>query len=165
MPTDYDKLREENIGRYGSETAHLAILGELYAERTHFIFELLQNSEDAKAKHVRFKLEPEGLQLLHDGRSFNADDVRAVCSVCQSTSQGDSDRIGRFGIGFKSVYCYTATPEIHSGDEHFAIEHYVRPKAVTHREIAKGQSTLIALPFPSPSVTCETAFEEIASAF
>lgn len=165
MPTDYDKLKEENIGRYGSETAHLAILGELYAERTHFIFELLQNSEDAKAKHVRFKLEPEGLQLLHDGRGFNTADVRAVCSVCQSTSQGDSDRIGRFGIGFKSVYCYTATPEIHSGDEHFAIEHYVRPKAVTHREIAKGQSTLIALPFPSPSVTCETAFEEIASAF
>ncbi len=165
MPTDYNKLREENIGRYGSETAHLAILGELYAERTHFIFELLQNSEDAKAKHVHFKLEPEGLQLLHDGRSFDAADVRAVCSVCQSTSQGDSDRIGRFGIGFKSVYCYTATPEIHSGDEHFVIEHYVRPKAVVHREIAMGHSTLIALPFPSPSVTSETAFQEIASAF
>jgi len=71
MPTDYDKLREENIGRYGSETAHLAILGELYAERTHFIFELLQNSEDAKAKHVRFDLSAEGLDLLHDGRKFN----------------------------------------------------------------------------------------------
>lgn len=165
MPTDYDKLREENIGRYGSETAHLAILGELYAERTHFIFELLQNSEDAKAKQVCFDLDSEELRLLHNGRPFDSKDVRAVCSVCQSTSQGDSDRIGRFGIGFKSVYCYTATPEIHSGDEHFAIEHYVRPKAVALREIAKGQSTLIALPFPSPSVTCETAFEEIASAF
>jgi len=164
MPTDYDKLREENIGRYGSETAHLAILGELYAERTHFIFELLQNSEDAKAKHVRFDLSAEGLDLLHDGRKFNDGDVRAVSSVCQSTSEGDSERIGRFGIGFKSVYCYTATPEIHSGEEHFAIEHYVRPKAVTHREIVKGQSTLITLPFNSPSVVPKTAFDEIDSA-
>jgi hypothetical protein len=165
MPTDYEKLREENILRYGWDTDPHELLGKIYAERTHFIFELLQNSEDAKANNVRFNLKPKELQLIHDGRIFDMDDVRAVCSFCKSTSHGDSDRIGRFGIGFKSVYCYTATPEIHSGDEHFAIEHYVRPKAAAHRKIAKGQNTLIALPFTSPSVTTEVAFKEIASAF
>ncbi|MCH7831938.1 MAG: hypothetical protein IIC55_03605 [Proteobacteria bacterium] len=38
--------------------------------------------------------------------------------------------IGRFGIGFKSVYAFTDCPEIHSGDEHFAIESFVWPKGI-----------------------------------
>jgi hypothetical protein len=49
MTVDYVKLREENklrygwdVGRYGGE-----LLADRYARRTHFIFELLQNTEDA----------------------------------------------------------------------------------------------------------------------
>ena len=43
MPADYEKIREENIARYGWDTAVLDLLGQLYSERTHFIFELIQN--------------------------------------------------------------------------------------------------------------------------
>lgn len=165
MPTDYEKLREENIGRYGSETAHLAILGELYSQRTHFIFELLQNSEDAQARRVQFQLAPNALELRHDGRVFDNKDVRAVCSVCQSTNQDDPERIGRFGIGFKSVYVYASAPEIHSGSEHFAIRHYVRPEAIEAREASDGLTTLIVLPFTASKITPQTAFLEISKAF
>jgi hypothetical protein len=48
MPADYLKIREENIARYGWDTAVLDLLGQLYSERTHFIFELIQNAEDAR---------------------------------------------------------------------------------------------------------------------
>jgi hypothetical protein len=165
MPTDYDQIREENIRRYGTETAHLALLGDLYSDRTHFIFELLQNAEDAKASAVQFRLSASGLELSHDGRPFTCDDVRGISSVCQSTNRGDPERIGRFGIGFKSVYAYTRCPEIHSGDEHFCIEHYVRPKMAETRSPGAGLTTLITLPFDASVVTPAAAKREVTQAF
>jgi hypothetical protein len=164
MATNYAQICEENIRRYGTETAHLALLGDLYSERTHFIFELLQNAEDAQATQIEFRLGKEGLELSHDGRQFSPDDVRGIASICRSTNQGDPERIGRFGIGFKSVYAYTTRPEIHSGDEHFAIQHYVRPQPTAPRNSENGASTLIVLPFNAPTVSALEAFKEINSA-
>jgi hypothetical protein len=164
MATNYAQICEENIRRYGTETAHLALLGDLYSERTHFIFELLQNAEDAKATQIKFRLSKAGLELSHDGRPFSPDDVRGIASICRSTNQGDPERIGRFGIGFKSVYAYTTRPEIHSGDEHFAIQHYVRPQPTAPRNFENGVSTLIVLPFNAPTVTSLEACKEINSA-
>ena len=60
---------------------------------------------------------------------FDEADVRGVCGVGTSSKSGDLTKIGTFGIGFKSVYAYTNTPRIYSGDEHFRIENYVRPFA------------------------------------
>lgn len=56
MPTDYDRIREDNIREYGQGTRHLSFLGRLYTDRTHFVFELLQNAEDAGATRIRFSL-------------------------------------------------------------------------------------------------------------
>lgn len=165
MPSDYVQIREENIRRYGTETAHLALLGDLYSDRTHFIFELLQNAEDAKASAVRFQILASALELRHDGRLFNSEDVRGISSICQSTNRGDPERIGRFGIGFKSVYAYTRSPEIHSGDEHFCIEHYVRPKKAEARVPGAGLTTLISLPFDASVVSPAVAKREITRAF
>jgi hypothetical protein len=49
VPADYEKIRAENITRYGTDTAALDLLGQLYSDRTHFIFELIQNAEDLTA--------------------------------------------------------------------------------------------------------------------
>jgi hypothetical protein len=70
MPADYQKIREENIARYGWDTAVLDLLGQLYSERTHFIFELIQNAEDAGATELAFELFEDRLELraLHRGR-------------------------------------------------------------------------------------------------
>src|ERR1017187_4676294 len=46
LSADYEKIRDENIARYGWDTAVLDLLGQLYSERTQFIFELIQNAED-----------------------------------------------------------------------------------------------------------------------
>ncbi len=130
MPADYAQIRDENVARYGWDTAVLDLLGHLYSERTHFIFELIQNAEDAGATTLAFELFADRLEVRHDGRPFTEADVRGVCGVAQSGKSGDLTKIGQFGIGFKSVYAYTRTPQVHSGAEHFRIDHYVRPAAV-----------------------------------
>ena len=135
MPADYDKIRAENITRYGTDTAVLDLLGQLYSDRTHFIFELIQNAEDAGARELAFELFDGRLEVRHDGRPFTEADVRGICGVGNSAKSGDLTAIGAFGIGFKSVYAYTQTPSVHSPGEHFRIENYVRP--VAHRTAAR----------------------------
>ena len=161
VPADYQKIRQENIARYGWDTAVLDLLGQLYSERTHFIFELIQNAEDAGATELAFDLFEDRLELRHDGRPFTEADVRGVCGVGQSGKAGDLTSIGKFGIGFKSVYAYTRTPRIHSGDEHFRIENFVRPVAEAPVAVAE---TLFVFPFDHDAVPGEVATREIAAA-
>ncbi len=166
MPADYEQIRDENVDRYGWDTAVLDLLGHLYSERTHFIFELIQNAEDAGATWLDFGLSGDRLEVRHDGRPFTEADVRGVCGVAQSAKSGDLTKIGQFGIGFKSVYAYTRTPRIHSGAEHFRIDHYVRPTAVD--DVDPGAQnpleTLFVFPFDHDTVTAATAAGEIAAA-
>jgi hypothetical protein len=162
VPADYEKIREENIARYGWDTAVLDLLGRLYSERTHFIFELIQNAEDAGATELAFELFADRLELRHDGRPFTEADVRGVCGVGQSGKSGDLTAIGKFGIGFKSVYAYTRSPRISSGDEHFRIENYVRPFPVEPPLAQAG--TLFVFPFDHDTVPAAVAAREIAAA-
>jgi hypothetical protein len=49
MTVDYGKLRRENEVKYGTDIGRIGgmLLANRYDKRTHFIFELLQNTEDA----------------------------------------------------------------------------------------------------------------------
>jgi hypothetical protein len=163
VPTDYDEIRAENISRYGWDTAVLELLGQLYSDRAHFIFELIQNAEDAGATELTFELFADRLEVRHDGRPFTGADVRGICGVSQGTKAEDLTQIGKFGIGFKSVYAYTNTPRIHSSDEHFRIEKYVRPYlAEPLDEPAAG--TVFVFPFDRAEVSATLAVQEISAA-
>jgi len=164
MTTDYVRIREENIGEYGTaiERYGRVLLAHLYSDRTHFIYELLQNAEDAHATAVNFRLFEDRLELTHNGRPFNEDDVRGICGLVKGTGADDLTRIGKFGIGFKSVHAYTRSPEVHSGDEHFLVEHYVHPRATGLRTVAEG-TTLFVFLFDHEEASPEVAFSEIAA--
>ncbi len=156
MTSDYEAIRVDNLRRYGTDVGVYGdmLLRDRYDDRTHFLFELLQNAEDAYTRRednppqasVRFNLEPTSLDVRHFGVEFTELDVRGVCGIGQSTK--DSQEIGKFGIGFKSVYAYTERPEIRSGDEAFAIEDYVLPHACEPAALAPRE-TSICLPFRS----------------
>ena len=178
MAADYEKIREENIARYGWDTAVLDLLGQLYSERTHFIFELIQNAEDAGATELAFELAADRLELRHDGRPFTEADVRGVCGVGKSGKSGDLTAIGKFGIGFKSVYAYTKSPRVysarvyaageheageHEAGEHFRIENYVRPFPVAPLPLPSA-GTVFVFPFDHDTVPAAVAAEEIAAA-
>ncbi|SCG72852.1 Histidine kinase-, DNA gyrase B-, and HSP90-like ATPase [Micromonospora echinaurantiaca] len=161
MPSDYARIRQDNIREYGQGIRHLDFLQRLYADRTHFILELLQNAEDARASHVTFALHPDRLVVEHDGRPFDERDVRGICGVDASTKTGELTSIGKFGIGFKSVYAYTLAPEVHSGAEHFRIRHYVRPETADAPADLPHNLTRFEFPFDREDVPPQTAHGEI----
>ncbi|MTH96036.1 DUF3883 domain-containing protein, partial [Roseibium sp. RKSG952] len=162
MASNYEVICEENRRRYGTEGAQKSggLAAGLYDDRTHFIFELLQNAEDALGRRgdwnglrkVTFTLNKNRLTLSHFGQPFNEADVRSVCDIAESTKNESS--IGRFGLGFKSVYTVTDLPEIHSGDEDFAIQDYVFPKPAP-RAPREHDETQIILPLTLEDPTAE----------
>ncbi len=164
MPTDYAAIRAENIARYGWDTAVLELLGQLYSDRTHFIFELVQNAEDAGATELSFELLAGELVVRHDGRLFTTADVRGVCGVSQGTKAADLTQIGKFGIGFKSVYAYTNTPSVASGEERFTISKYVQPREAGPAASPADRSTTFRFPFDRAEVPPSIARSEIAAA-
>ena len=169
MASNYEAICEENRRRYGTDIGRIGsmLLADRYDDRTHFIFELLQNVEDALSQRdakndrcqVTFELAATSLTLSHFGRPFDEADVRGICGIAESTK--DKSSIGRFGIGFKSVYTFTDYPEIHSGDESFIVENYVQPRWVA-RKAHKADETLIVLPLKSED---DTARQEIVKGF
>jgi uncharacterized protein DUF3883 len=153
MATDYRAIKAENEGRYGTDVERWGrhLLTNRYDDRTHFIFELLQNAEDAldrrKGWHgsraVRFTLFENELRVTHCGQPFDGHNVRGICGIAESTKHLTA--IGRFGIGFKSVYAFTQRPEVHSGGEDFAIESFVWPTTIPPLD-RQADETVFVLP-------------------
>lgn len=133
---DYKKIANERRAGWrdatsGENQSFERLLTGLYSENNHFIYELLQNAEDVEASFLTFICKKERLLVLHDGRSFNEADVWGICSVMEGTKQKeDAQKIGHFGVGFKSVFKYTDRPEIYSNEEAFAIENILLPVAI-----------------------------------
>lgn len=162
----YQDIRESNIKKYGTESEKvLRIIINQYSDRTHFIYEILQNAEDAEATDISFHLTKDALEILHNGRPFNERDIEGVCGIANGTKMdADGTRIGHFGIGFKSVYCYTEVPQIHSGKYHFCIKNQLFPEEISAVPGIADDETYMALPFNKAGVSAEIAFKEISEA-
>ena len=170
MALDYEEIHRDNLQRYGTDIGRIGklLFADTYADRTHFIFELLQNAEDAIARRgaewdgeraISFHLSEKKLRVGHFGDPFNEADVRGICNIAESTKKGSSTEIGRFGIGFKSVYAFTDRPEVHSGSEDFAIEKFVWPVAAPSIDQHRDE-TAVLLPLSSSD---ESGHDEIAA--
>ena len=159
MASAYDLIRTDNEREYGAGIARWGreVLAIRYDDRTHFIFELLQNAEDALARRggwqgtrsVTFHLTDSALRVSHFGQPFSERDVRGICGIAESTK--DLTSIGRFGIGFKSVYAFTDRPEVHSGTDDFAIESYVWPTAIAAID-RQPEETVFILPLNAADI-------------
>lgn len=177
MPaSNYRQITEDNKRRRGTEFDDIGrlISERLYPDRAHFLYELLQNAEDALARRhrqtvvsagheVTFRLFEDRLEFRHFGDLFTEADVRAISDVLAGTKDGDAEQIGKFGIGFKSVYAFTASPEIHSGDEHFVIRRFIRPeqKAATPDLHIEPGETVFVFPFDHATLAQKDVFSLI----
>lgn len=139
------------------------LLTELYPDNAHFIYELLQNAEDAQATEITFCLTSEKLIVEHNAtRPFTEQDIQSITSIGDSTKRDDINKIGKFGVGFKAVFSYTDTPTIYSGDYAFKIYDLIVPESIAQLD-KQTDSTVFEFPFNNPKKPKEQAFEEIAN--
>ena len=135
-----------------------------YPESAHFIYELLQNADDAKATEVSIIIDDNYLIFKHNGTEgftitrepedeeeiVNYGHINSITAVGASTKANDNgtNKIGKFGVGFKSVFHITDRPEIYDDKFRFAIEDYIVPTPLDndHEERGDGE-TLFYLPF------------------
>ncbi len=148
---------------------HGQILSMLYADPYHFIEELLQNAEDALARQkdsaligiVKIIITGTDISFYHNGDPFNEIDLMAITTFASTTKKGlpNINQIGKFGIGFRSVYGISDNPEIHSETHNYKITDFEVlencPAKNTHEF-----STLIFLPYKkSLTADFKTALE------
>jgi len=154
-----DAHRENNC-----EEGIKQLLSKLYPDTAHFIYELLQNAEDAHAEVVRFTLSDNDIKVEHNGsRLFDIKDVEAITNIGTSTKVDDTTAIGKFGVGFKAVFAYTNTPEVHSGDFHFKIIDLLVPEPLEN--LSFEPTTRFVFPFNNPNKKPLKAISEIEKWF
>jgi len=142
----------------------LSVLTEIYPDEAHFVYELLQNAEDAEATQVTFFLNETGLIFQHNGKKkFTHEDIEAITNVNNSTKVDEVNKIGKFGVGFKSVFAYCSKPIINSNDFTFEIERMFIPQINDKpQSIFGSETTTFILPFNEKSKPPKIARQEIS---
>jgi hypothetical protein len=142
---------------------NLGIFEDFYPDEAHFIYELLQNAEDAGAKEVSFELTAHSCIFEHDGsRHFNEKDIDSITGIFNSSKKDNPDKIGKFGVGFKSVFVYTESPHIYSREFSFRIVRLVLPQPIQAKPALK-ERTRFEFPFNNPRKSATEAWAEIKS--
>ena len=145
MPTDYRAISAYNEEMLGKDRASRMSQVSMYADTAHFVFEILQNADDAGATEVVFEVSEDRLVIEHNGNPFTSDDVKAISYFGKGKT--DITKIGHFGLGFKSVFAYTASPRIHSGNESFEITDLYTLRALPLPADLERNRTRFVLPF------------------
>lgn len=169
----FDELREHHI-RLGASLNDPSMRGvrevisNLYRDDAHFVYELLQNADDQGATYAKFILEDDELVFLHnapkhftitDRKTHEQDkeagmlgDVNSILSIASSSKSNRQDDvpIGKFGLGFKSVFLFTNEPEIYDENIRFSISDYIVPNLIEEdHPLRKSGETLFRFRFKS----------------
>lgn len=163
--------RREQIRGYGYD--EFSVFAELLQNAEDAYIQRAQLGMDMPStcsiayRYVEVENEQRVLEVEHRGRPFNywqhgstqdrslSRDVEGVLRSAGSfkphvespnTANPEMETIGRFGLGFKSVYLLTDRPEIHSGAWHFAIEAGCLPEEVLPPGDLDEEVTRIRLP-------------------
>jgi hypothetical protein len=170
MASDYKSITKYNTERLGTDLASRTDTVCMYSDYTHFIYEILQNADDYKASEISFTLTENELIIEHNGIPFTEENVKAISYFGKSTSRDDVLKVGRFGLGFKAVFTFTATPFVYSGDESFMIFDLYKIRSIPKPNDIESGRTRIVLPFNHEEVnpvfvykitTKKDAFERI----
>lgn len=131
---------------------------QLYTDKSHFVYELLQNAEDAGATKIKFLQKKDRLEVLHDGTPFSVGNLQSLCDIGMSDKSEEFNKIGEFGVGFKSVFGICDTVFLYSnpgegdkdnGFEEFAVEirDFVKPTDIDTEKIDEGYTTKFVFPY------------------
>lgn len=136
------------------------LLSQFYPDKNHFIYELLQNAEDAGASSVRFEVLSNKLIFAHNGTEpFSIKHIDAITNISLSTKLDEDSKAGKFGIGFKSVFAFTETPYIYTDDICFKITDMFLPEEIPQR--TTNGETIFEFPFDNSKLPANVAIEKI----
>lgn len=107
------RLRKERERSDDRDALLVLASDHLYADKIHYALELIQNAEDEGASSITFIFNREYTAVINDGKPFDPEDLLDICSVRPG---GKSNKIGFFGVGFKSVFKITDRPQIISSN-------------------------------------------------
>jgi hypothetical protein len=158
---DYDAISRKNERELGTKLKSRRTQISLYADPTHFVYELLQNADDHGATEISFRLLSDRLIVEHNGtEKFAVKHIEAISSFEDSTSEDELLKTGKFGLGFKSVFAFTATPRVYCGNTNFEIYDLYRLRGLTKPDDLDATLTRFELPFNHIVSQPEFIFEE-----
>ena len=131
---------------------------QLYTDKSHFVYELLQNAEDAGASKIKFEQYGNRLVVLHDGHPFSMENLQGLCDIGKSDKTEDLNQIGEFGVGFKSVfgicetvclYSHPSQKDLEAGYQQFAVEikDFTHPVDIDDQEVDADYTTKFVFPY------------------
>jgi hypothetical protein len=105
----YQKRSNFNDSDQAEMMANLldTVSSDIYSESQRFVFELIQNADDAalmENNQIHFDFYSTCLIVSHNGKPFDEVDIKAITNAGKGTKSGDITKTGYKGIGFKSVF-------------------------------------------------------------
>ena len=87
----------------------------------HFIIEFIQNADDSGSHNFRLSASDQSILIENDGKAFTYEDVESICNSASSNKSPEYN-LGYLGVGFKSCFKISDSPEIVSGDYSFKFD-------------------------------------------
>lgn len=133
---------------------------QLYTDKSHFVYELLQNAEDSEATQIKFVQYEDRLEVLHDGKPFTETNLAGLCDIGKSDKVDDLNQIGEFGVGFKSVYGICDTVRLYSNPANYhgkkavkavkfavQINGFITPQDISYETMPDKYTTRFVFPY------------------
>jgi len=159
MSTIADRIRTAQ-DKDGMLRRALERIIQLYTDKSHFIYELLQNAEDAEANSIKFVQYSDRLEVFHDGRPFTSENLQGLCDIGKSDKVDNLNQIGEFGVGFKSVFGICEIVRLYSVPQNFRdpsaidavpfaveIHDFTRPEDIPEEELDGKYTTRFVFPY------------------
>ena len=103
-----------------------ALSSDLYTDSKRFIYELLQNADDAafgdSKNQISIDFFDDYMVFAHNGEEFSQRDIEGLCAVSHGTKKNDKTKTGYKGIGFKSVFGQSNQVIIYTAGEYFRFD-------------------------------------------
>ena len=170
--TLFEEVRQNRLKAAETFGSHLfsglfRATADIYPDPAHFVYELLQNADDVEANAVEFILDKDVLYFKHNGKiKFNVTSdnkkplghINSITAYLSSKDDSSGNKIGKFGLGFKSVFVYSDAPEIYDDKFWFKIEQQIVPTLLEQdHPMRKEGETLFVFRLKNAKV----AFDEI----
>ncbi len=166
---EQDRAEDAKVFNKPAHRGYMQGIIAKYSGLGHFVYELLQNADDARASEASFELYHDRLIFRHNGTihfsvtslASEHDDQSKIGHLNAITGSGGfstkilqnetGNAIGKFGVGFKAVFQYTLTPEIYDDNMRFRLESYIVPRLIGNdHPTRKVGETLFVFPFNKP---------------